>query len=159
MMVRTTVPAEPEILKTRTLADGTIFVESARGAVTLSRLAPGAVLFQCRGILSGKFYWPMVAIAKREVDSHGKLAMFVDGWDLKSIDTDFRESWTAWFKEHRAVFGMRLLVRTKLMEMAASLANLLTGMAVIKTYSNLSSWEAACKADFPAFRNARQETV
>jgi hypothetical protein len=151
------VPVEPEILKTRTLADGTTFVESARGAVTLSRLAPGVVLFQCRGILSGKFYWPMVAVAKREVDAHGKLAMFVDGWDLKSVDTDFREPWTAWFKEHRDRFGMRLLVRTKLMEMAASLANLLTGIAVIKTYSNLGAWNAACTADFPAFRNGRRE--
>jgi hypothetical protein len=50
-------------------------------------------------------------------------------------------------------------VRTKLMEMAASLANLLTGIAVIKTYSNLTAWDAACTADFPAFRNGRREPV
>ena len=157
MMVRA-VPPEPEILKTRTLADGTTFVESGRGAVTLGRLGSGVVLFQCRGVLSGKFYSPMVGVAQRELDAHGKLAMFVDGWDLKSVDTDFREPWTEWFKQHRERFAMRLLVRTKLMEMAASLANLLTGIAVIKTYSNVPAWEAACTADFPAFRNARRET-
>ena len=157
-MMVAAVPAEPEILKTRTLADGTTVVESARGAVTLMRLGPGVVLFQCRGVLSGKFYWPMVGVAKREIDAQGKLAMFVDGWDLKSIDTDFRDPWTEWFKEHRDRFHMRLLVRTKLMEMAASLANLLTGIAVIKTFSNVAAWEAACTADFPAFRNGRRET-
>src|SRR5690348_16711984 len=156
-MMSLTVPAEPEILKTRTLADGTTVVESARGAVTLSRLGPGVVLFQCSGVLSGKFYWPMVGVAKREMEAHGSLAMLVDGWDLKSIDTDFRDPWTEWFKQHRDRFRMRLLVRTKLMEMAASLANLLTGIAVIKTFSNVPAWEAACTAEFPGFRNGRRE--
>jgi hypothetical protein len=47
---------------------------------------------------------------------------------------------------------MRLLVRTKLMEMAASLANLMTGMSVIKTYSSVSAWEAVCRSDQLAFR-------
>ena len=46
---------------------------------------------------------------------------------------------------------MRLLVRTKLMDMAASLANLLTGMTVVKTYSNVASWERACTGDFKGF--------
>jgi hypothetical protein len=38
------------------------------------------------------------------------------------------------------------------MEMAASLANLLTGLAVIKTYSSVAAWEAASVVDFPAFK-------
>jgi len=148
------VPAEPETLKSRTLADGTLLVESQRGGVTLSRVAPGFVLFTCRGTLSGLFYSPMVAVAQRELDATGKLTMFVDGWELKSVDTEFREAWTAWFKPNRDRFAMRLLVRTKLMEMAASLANLMTGMTVIKTYSSVPSWEAVCRGDQPAFRRA-----
>lgn len=140
------------MLKSRTLADGTVIVESQRGAVTLSRVAPGFVLFAYRGTLSGLFYSPMVAIAQRELDGRGELTMFVDGWELKSIDTAFREAWTEWFKPNRNRFRMRLLVRTKLMEMAASLANLMTGMSVIKTYSSVSAWEAICQSDQPAFR-------
>ncbi len=151
--------AEPEILRSRTLADGTAVVESDRGAVTLSRLAPGFVLFTCRGVLSAKFYPSMVAIAQRELDACGKLTMFVDGWGLKSVDTEFRERWTEWFKPNRERFRMRLLVRTKLMEMAASLANLLTGLAVIKTYSSVATWEAACAGDFPAFRKGQTAAV
>ena len=149
---RESVPAEPETLKSRTLADGTVVVESQRGAVTLSRVAPGFVLFTCSGTLSGLFYSPMVAVAQREMDARGELTMFVDGWELKSIDTKVREAWTEWFKPNRSRFRMRLLVRTKLMEMAASLANLLTGIAVIKTYSSVSAWEAVCRGDQPAFR-------
>ena len=148
------MPAEPETLKSRTLADGTLVVESQRGAVTLSRVASGFVLFTCRGALSGSFYSPMVTVAQRELDARGELTMFVDGWELKSIDTGFREAWTEWFKPNRDRFRMRLLVRTKLMEMAASLANLMTGMTVIKTYSSVPAWEAVCRADQPAFRRS-----
>jgi hypothetical protein len=36
---------------------------------------------------------------------------------------------------------MQRLVCTELMEMAASLAHLFTGVAVIETYSNVRSWE------------------
>jgi hypothetical protein len=82
--------------------------------------------------------------------------MFVDGWELHSIATEFREAWTEWFKAHKKCFRMHLLVRTKLMEMAASLANLFTGVRVIKTYSTHASWEQACRKDFAGFRhNAR----
>lgn len=147
---------EQEVLKSRTLADGSVVVESARGFVTLTRLGPGFVAFQCRGLLSQSFYTPMVTFAQREMDAHGRLGMF-DGWDLKSIDTGFRELWTEWFKRHKDRFRMRLLVRTKLMEMAASLANMLTGLAVIKTYSGIAMWEAACREDFSAFRRPRRE--
>jgi hypothetical protein len=148
---------EPEVLKSRTLADGSTIVESGRGFVTLTREGPGFVMFHCRGALSQSFYGPMVAFAQREMDAHGRLGMFVDGWDLKSIDTGFREQWTEWFKLHRDSFRMRLLVRTKLMEMAASLANLLTGLAVIKTYSGIATWEAACREELPSFRRGRRE--
>jgi hypothetical protein len=94
----------------------------------------------------------MVAPAQREVASNGRLAMFVDGWLLTSVDTGFREQWTEWFKTNKQRFHMQLLVRTKLMDMAASLANLFTGLNVIKTYSNIANWELACRRDLPSFR-------
>jgi hypothetical protein len=98
----------------------------------------------------------MVQVAQRELDAAGNVAMFVDGWNLRSVDTEFREAWTVWFKANRQRFHMQLLVRTKLMEMAASLANLFTGVAVIKTYSNVRSWERACGEDFRGFQRLYQ---
>jgi hypothetical protein len=50
---------------------------------------------------------------------------------------------------------MTLLVRTPLLEMAASLANLFTGVSVISTYSSVSAWELACEHDVPGFRRSR----
>ena len=47
---------------------------------------------------------------------------------------------------------MTLLVRTKIMEMAASLANLFTGISVITTHSSVETWERACAQDMPGFR-------
>jgi hypothetical protein len=78
--------------------------------------------------------------------------MFVDGWALLAVDTRFREKWTEWFKTYKHRFLMRLLVRTKLMELAASIANLFTGLSVVKTYSAYGPWELACARDYPAFR-------
>lgn len=139
-------------VQSKTLLDGTVMVEGVRGFARLSRLQPGALLFVCTGTLSADFYAPMVKIAQHEVDLTGRLLMVVDGWDLLSVDTGFREQWTLWFKEHKDHFQMRLLVRTKLMEMAASLANLFTGMSVITSYSNIGVWERAVAPDVPGFR-------
>ena len=128
--------ADKIAVDSKTLADGVVVLESSRGVARLSRLGPGFLLYVCDGVLSAAFYPPMVAMAQREVESAGKLAMFVDGWALHSVDTGFREQWTEWFKSHKAHFHMQLLVRSKLMDMAASLANLFTGISVIKSYSN-----------------------
>jgi len=96
----------------------------------------------------------MVALAQREADRGGPVVMFVDGWELQAVDTGFREAWTIWFRRNKQLFQMRLLVRTKLMVMAASLANLFTGLNVVKTYSTYESWEQACIKDYPSFRRA-----
>jgi hypothetical protein len=137
--------------RSTSLADGTVIVQDSRGMARLSRLGPGAVLYVCSGYLSTTFYAPMVEVAQREMDEHGRLSMFVDGWELRSIETGFREAWTQWFKAHRSEFHMRLLLRTKLMEMAARLANLFAGRAVIETYSERGDWEKACAKDFRGF--------
>ncbi len=143
-----------ENLASKTLLDGTVIVEGARGSAKLRRLQPGALLYTCTGTLSREFYQPMVVVAKHEVELHGSLVMIVDGWELSSVDTGFREAWTEWFKAHKQKFRMTLLVRTKLMEMAASLANLFTGISVITTYSSIHSWERAVATDVPGFRKA-----
>jgi hypothetical protein len=143
--------ASTDAPESKTSLDGTILVKDARGSAQLTRLGPGALLYVCAGALCSNFYEPMVGLAQREMDSAGDVAMFVDGWNLRSVDTEFRESWTAWFKANKQHFRMQLLVRSKLMEMAASLANLFTGVAVIKTYSNVQNWERACTHDFRGF--------
>lgn len=132
-------------------ADGSVFVENEQGSAHLVRLAPGFVLYTCSGFFSVAFYEPMVRVAQQEIDAAGKLVMFADGWDLRSVDTAFREAWTAWFKRYRDRFQMQLLVRTKLMEMAASLANLFTGLTVITIHSSTSHWERACTKSLPGF--------
>jgi len=148
------MPTEKQSLETKTLTDGTILVQDARGSARLTRLAPGVLSYVCTGFLSTSFYEPVVALAQREADRGGPVVMFVDGWELQAVDTGFREAWTIWFRRNKQLFQMRLLVRTKLMVMAASLANLFTGLNVVKTYSSYESWEQACIKDYPSFRRA-----
>jgi hypothetical protein len=146
---------EKSAIETKTLSDGTILVQDSRGTARLTCLAPGVLLYVCTGYLSTSFYEPMVAVAQREMARGKPVVMFVDGWSLQAVDTGFRENWTQWFKGYKQRFHMRLLVRTKLMEMAASLANLFTGLSVVKTYSAYGPWELACAKDYPAFRRAQ----
>jgi hypothetical protein len=138
--------------------DRVVTVSDARGSARLERLGPGALLFVCTGYLSAEFYAPMVEPAAREVRATGRLTMFVDGWELRSVDPAFREAWTEWFKSHREHFRMRLLVQSKLMVMAANLANLFSGSTVIKTYANIGLWERDCARDFPGFRGRDKAT-
>jgi len=148
------MPTENQPVETKALPDGTILVQDSRGSARLTRLAPGVLFFECTGFLSVRFYEPMVGVAEREMERGGPVVMFVDGWQLHSVDTGFREAWTEWFKLYKQRFQMRLLVRSKLMEMAASLANLFAGLSVVKTYSAYAGWEQACAKDYPAFRRS-----
>lgn len=135
-------------------ADGSVLVRNGQGSAHLIRVQRGIVLYTCSGFLARPFYGPMVSVAQREIDAAGELHMLVDGWDLRSVDTGFREAWTTWFKSNRQNFRMQLLVRTKLMEMAASLANLFTGLSVITTHSSIGGWERACSKSIPDFRRS-----
>jgi hypothetical protein len=98
-----------------------------------------ALLYVCSGYFVTAVYPPMVALAESEIAATGQLVMLVDGWELKSIEAGYREAWTEWFKVHKNDFGMTLRVRSKLMEMAASLANLFTGSSVITTHSSVAA--------------------
>jgi hypothetical protein len=114
------------------------------------------LLYVCSGYYALDFAEPMIRPAQQEMDQHGSLVMLVDGWELAGVDTAYREAWTAWFKRYKERYRMTLLVRTRLMEMAASLANLFTGISVVTTYSSVATWEEACARDEPGFRRAAQ---
>jgi hypothetical protein len=137
-----------------TLPNGTIVAQTERGSAHMRRLQSGVLFYLCSGYYPRAFYEPMVALAQHEIERHGSLVMLVDGWQLTGVDTDFREAWTAWFKRHKERFRMTLLVRTALLQMAASLANLFTGISVITTYSTVAEWELACAQDMPGFRRS-----
>ncbi len=151
--------ADQETVRATSFADGTVLVTSPRGSARLSRLSSGVCLYVCTGMLSEGFFSPMVAVAQSEIDATGQLAMLVDGWDLRSIDTAFREAWTVWFKAHRESFRMQLLVRSQLMDMAASLANLFTGISVIESHASITAWERACAEHCPGFRRPLKPTA
>jgi hypothetical protein len=134
------------------MPDGTLVIEDTRGAARMSMVRPGVLLYVCSGYFGEAFYSPMVAPAQEEISRRGALVLLVDGWDLKSVDSGYREAWTEWFKVHKQDFRMTLLVRTKLMEMAASLANLFTGAHVVSTHSTIGAWERAAARDVTGFR-------
>ena len=136
----------------KTSSDGTVVIEGDRGTARMSRLAPGMLSYVCSGYFPATYAQPMIAVADREMRFHGSVVMITDAWELSSVDSGYREAWTAWFKAHKQSFRMTLLVRSKLMEMAASLANLFTGLSVVTTYSKVPDWERAVRRDVPGFQ-------
>ncbi len=142
--------------ESKRLLSESVHVEDERGATILTRLAPGVLLYECSGFLAASFTQPTLAMARSEMERTGSVALLTDAWELRSIDTGFREAWTAWMREHPGRFHMRLLLQSRLMEMAASLANLFAGSRVIHTYSDLNAWERACTADLPSFQCRRK---
>lgn len=148
-MAKTPVPAEVRVV---TATDGTVTLEGERGFARLSRLAPGVTFFLCRGYFPTSYAEPMIAVAAHEIRVSKKLVMAVDAWELSSVESGFRETWTTWFRAHKHDVSMELLIRSKLMEMAASLANLFTGVNLISTHSKVDEWERAVAKSVPGFR-------
>jgi hypothetical protein len=136
----------------RTLTDGTIVLEGPRGVARMSRVAPGVLLYVCSGQFSSAYAQPMIAEADREIRWSKKLVIAADAEALSSVDTGFREAWTEWIKLHKHEFRMELFVRTKLMEMAAGLVNLFTGVNVVKTSASVEAWQRSVARDVPGFR-------
>ena len=139
-------------VRSTTSTDGTVNVEGERGSARLTRLAPGVTFFLCRGYFPTTYAAPMIAMADREIRVTKKLVMAVDAWELSSVESGFREAWTVWFKAHKRDVQMELLIKSKLMEMAASLANLFTGAKIVSTHSRVEEWERAVAKAVPGFR-------
>jgi hypothetical protein len=71
----------------------------------------------------------------------GRFSTFGDFWDLHTYDSAFRVDQAKWVDKHRAQFeGSQILVRSKLVAMGVSVANLALG-GKIKVYSQRAEFD------------------
>ena len=134
--------------------DGSIRFEDGKGNATLLRLRPGIVLLTYAGHLKSDFFEPL----RQEMDHELKLArmqkkpllLIADCWDLKGVDTGFRELWAEWLKGHRDEISHVIgLLQSKLVVMASNIMSLFLGGGLIKTYSDPREFEMAIARDAP----------
>lgn len=141
-------------VKSVSLKDGSTELVSDRGSARMRRLASGIALITCRGVFSEAFHPPMEDFVERSVEAAGPIIVFVDGWELHSVETGFRERWTEWFRKNRQRVRVHMLVRSKLLEMAISLVNLFAEAPAIQIYSAADDWERGCAAHHPGFKRS-----
>src|SRR5262249_38903307 len=92
-----------------------------------------------------------LAECEKEIAKVGFLVLFVDAREMHGTTAQARERSEVWIKAHKSQFRAgHILVRSKLLEMAVALVNLLTG-GVLRMYSNVGAFERAIAREVPGF--------
>lgn len=109
------------------LRHGGVAHEASRGRLALWTLDQGILVFQIVGHGDKSFVAPIVAGFDRSL-RHGLSQMFVDVELMTSYDTELRTEVTAAMARERKRIGcLHILVRSKIVAMGVSVANLALG--------------------------------
>ncbi|HEX2568459.1 MAG TPA: hypothetical protein VH877_02795 [Polyangia bacterium] len=134
--------------------DGTIRFEDERGVAFLRMLRPGVPLLTYTGHIKADFYDALVVEYKQELErarrDKRQLVILADGWELKGMDTAYRERWVQWIKENRAYVATILaLLHSRQVVMAANIMSMLIGRGLIRTYADPKDFEEAIELAVP----------
>jgi hypothetical protein len=133
------------------MKDGSVLLRAGNSMCQMIDLGKGVSLHTCRGIVLAAFASHVVADGTRQLEAHERWVVMVDMLDSKSFETGFRETLNNWLKEHPGATA-HLLIKSKLLEMAVSLANFFTGRGAAKAYTRVEEWIGAGKREVINFR-------
>lgn len=134
--------------------DGTIRFEDERGVAYLRLLRPGVLLLTYSGHIKVDFFEALVIEYKLEFErarrDKRQLVIIADGWELKGMDTAYREKWVQWIKDHRShVATILALLHSRQVVMAANIMSMLIGRGLIRTYADPKDFEEAIELAVP----------
>lgn len=136
----------------RKLDDGSWLYFDTRGSIQSFEWGKGVITFFCRGLQLTEFAPIVIEHGEQQLKSAGRCVYMVDALESNQMTTDFRERMTAWLARHPSEVEAHLLVRSKLLQMAVNVTNLVLGKAMTKAYSDVAPWEAAAQRYAPSFR-------
>ena len=139
-------------MKTRRLADNSMLHHNEAGAVQTIDLGKGVVLHVCRGIAGEGFAHHVIEDGNRQIEKFGRCVFMVDAYDARMMTTEFRERMMAWFRSRERVAFVHILIRSRLLEMAMNVANLVLRAPVATIYSKVGDWEAAGRREIKEFK-------
>lgn len=119
----------------------------------------GVLLSGCRGVQSESFAARIIGDGTQQLEKHGRCVFMVDATESSRMTTGFREQMTSWFKTNQGRVRVHMLIRSKLLEMGLTVANLAIGMTAAKAYSNAVAWESAGRSESPRFRRLPLDLV
>jgi hypothetical protein len=146
-------------MKTTTMPDGSVLhvAEPSGGrrepsVMRFYDLAPNMNLHVCSGLMVPEFAALVIADCERKLKSCDRLITMVDSYESKQMSTPFREQMTRWFPAVKGRFVGNLLIRSKLIELAINIANMVVGTPVAKAFSHIPDWEAVGRQVVPGFK-------
>jgi len=138
-------------MNVRRLDDGSALYIDAQGLIQSFPAGNGVVHHARRGIIGAPFAKYVIADCERELGASGRCILMVDGYETKMHTTEFRELLTDWFRKHESA-TVHMLIRSRMLEMALNVANMVMGVGRARAYYSVEDWEAAGKKLLPSFR-------
>ncbi len=123
-----------------------------RGSLTTLEWGQGVITFFCRGLQLAAFAPLVISHGEQQLKRAGRCIYMVDALESNQMETGFREQMTVWLRDHPENVEAHLLIRSKLIQMAVNVTNLVLGKATTKAYSDTKEWEEAARAHAPQFR-------
>lgn len=138
-------------MKTKSLPDGSVVHFDAQGVMQIHDFGNGVSLHVRRGIMTGDFAAYVIEDGERQIQSFGRYVLMVDGVETKMHMTEFREVMTHWFRDHESAV-VHMLIRSKMLDMALTVANLAMGSTRALAYVDPDAWEAIGRREVRGFR-------
>jgi len=137
-------------MNSRNLDDGSVLHFDTQGLMQVHDFGRGVSLHVRRGIMTVDFAKHVIADGERQLRASHRYVLMVDGSETKMHTTEFREVMTAWFREHDAAV-VHMLIKSRMLEMALNVANLVLGNARARAYFNPDVWESIGRQEVPSF--------
>ena len=93
---------------------------------------------------------PAPAEAEATLRKYGRCIFFVDSLDSSQMESGFREVIPAWLGRHHDRAFAHLLLKSKLIEMAANIGNLIARHTISRAYTSIAAWEEAGRRELGA---------
>jgi len=141
-------------MNSRNLDDGSVLHFDPHGVMQVHDFGRGVSLHVRRGIMTEAFAKHVIEDGERHIRTSGRYVLMVDGSETKMHTTEFREVMTQWFLKHDSAV-VHMLIKSRMLEMALNVANLVLGNARARAYFNAEVWESIGRQEVPSFIRRR----
>ncbi len=138
-------------MKIRTLPDNSQLLFDEQGIMQMHDFGGGVSLHVRKGIMTADFAVRVIEDGERQLGVFGRYVLMVDGSETRMHTTEFREVMTNWFMP-RTTAVVHMLIRSKMLDMALTVANLAMGSTRAHTYVDAGAWEAVGRREASSFR-------
>lgn len=141
-------------IEVETTSDG-LWIAGAAGRGRLAQISATVVRIDVEGHAYSEFAEAMQLAMDQAVRNCGRLYLGIDAEGMTSYDSRFRYLWTEWIKANeRAIDGMLILFRSRIVQSAAVIINAVTGGELVEACDDRDEFEDRLAAAVLSCRKA-----